>query len=213
LRTARPRVADDQPPFFAGRRSPCRADADEPDRPRAGRRELEPGPATRRKPVRAHLRPSGTRGRSGRGEGRFVHGRPRDRVRAVSRASAHGTRSFQMKSSSRNQSRAVFAVFAAFAASVLLAEGALAQGTTVRVSVDANGAEGDDDSGAFDAPHLGNQGMEISGDGQCIAFASRATNLIPGDTNGVADVFVKVLATGAIERVSVDSSGNEANGP
>jgi hypothetical protein len=117
-----------------------------------------------------------------------------------------------MKSSSRNQSRAVFAVFAAFAASVLLAEGALAQGTTVRVSVDANGAEGDDDSGAFDAPHLGNQGMEISGDGQCIAFASRATNLIPGDTNGVADVFVKVLATGAIERVSVDSSGNEANG-
>ncbi|MFD5077174.1 hypothetical protein [Streptomyces sp. NPDC058371] len=41
---------------------------------------------------------------------------------------------------------------------------------------------------------------------------SAATNLVPGDTNGVADVFVKDLATGAVERVSMAADGTEANG-
>jgi len=46
----------------------------------------------------------------------------------------------------------------------------------------------------------------------CVAFVSAASNLVPGDTNGVADAFVRSLATGAIQRVSVDSSGRQANG-
>ncbi len=32
-------------------------------------------------------------------------------------------------------------------------------------------------------------GHAISGDGRFVAFTSQATNLVPGDTNGVEDVF------------------------
>ena len=34
----------------------------------------------------------------------------------------------------------------------------------------------------------------ISADGRFVAFESDATNLVPGDTNGVHDVFVRTLA-------------------
>ncbi|MBI4898334.1 MAG: hypothetical protein HY827_08190 [Actinobacteria bacterium] len=47
----------------------------------------------------------------------------------------------------------------------------------------------------------------------CIAFISEASNLVSGDTNGVADAFVYNLANGKIERVSVDSKGKQSNGP
>jgi Tol biopolymer transport system component len=43
-----------------------------------------------------------------------------------------------------------------------------------------------------------------------VTFHSQASNLVPNDTNGVADVFVKTLATGAIQRVSTDSAGQQA---
>src|SRR3954452_71487 len=48
---------------------------------------------------------------------------------------------------------------------------------------------------------------------RCIAFISEASNLVPGDTNGVADAFVKYLRTGHIRRVSVNSAGQQADGP
>jgi hypothetical protein len=47
----------------------------------------------------------------------------------------------------------------------------------------------------------------------CIAFISDASNLVAGDTNGVADAFVRSLATGVITRVSVNSAGKQSNGP
>jgi hypothetical protein len=47
----------------------------------------------------------------------------------------------------------------------------------------------------------------------CVAFVSDASNLVPGDTNGVADAFVRDLRTGQITRVSVDSRAVQANGP
>src|SRR4051794_9660858 len=50
-------------------------------------------------------------------------------------------------------------------------------------------------------------------DPHCLAFISEASNLVPGDTNGVADAFVRNLASGAISRVSVNSHGQQANGP
>jgi Tol biopolymer transport system component len=53
----------------------------------------------------------------------------------------------------------------------------------------------------------------ISGDGSVVAFNSIATNLVPGDTNGVRDVFVHTLGTGETERVSVASDETEANKP
>ena len=52
----------------------------------------------------------------------------------------------------------------------------------------------------------------ISGDGRFIAFQSSAANLVAGDTNGVADVFVRDRALGTTERVSVDSAEVEGNG-
>ena len=46
----------------------------------------------------------------------------------------------------------------------------------------------------------------------CLAFISEASNLVPGDTNGRADAFIKDLRSGRIRRVSVDSRGRQANG-
>jgi hypothetical protein len=70
------------------------------------------------------------------------------------------------------------------------------------VSADAAGIPGDDASGS----------LSISGDGAFVAFASDAGNLVAGDTNGVDDIFLKDVASGAITRVSTSSSGAEANG-
>jgi hypothetical protein len=64
-------------------------------------------------------------------------------------------------------------------------------------------------SGESDAPSTA---PTISDDGRVVAFVSTATNLVGGDGNGVGDVFVHVLAEARTERVSVSSTGGEANG-
>jgi hypothetical protein len=46
----------------------------------------------------------------------------------------------------------------------------------------------------------------------CVAFISSASNLVPGDTNGQPDAFVRSLRTGSITRVSVGANGQQANG-
>lgn len=58
--------------------------------------------------------------------------------------------------------------------------------------------------------HGPSRNTAISHDGRYVAFASFADNLVAGDTNAAYDVFVKDLATGAIERVSVSSDGTQA---
>ena len=45
-----------------------------------------------------------------------------------------------------------------------------------------------------------------------MAFYSEASNLVPGDTNGYGDIFVRDKVTGTTERVSVSTSGMEGNG-
>lgn len=72
----------------------------------------------------------------------------------------------------------------------------------VRVSVDAAGAEADGAS----------QQAKVSNDGSRVAFESAATNLVAGDTLGLRDVFVKLLDTGVVRRVSVSSGGAQASG-
>ena len=79
---------------------------------------------------------------------------------------------------------------------------ALDTGEMVRVSADSAGTQGNDSSFS----------PSLSADGQLVAFASDATNLVPGDTNGVKDIFVRDLTTGQTARVSVDSAGIEGNG-
>ena len=51
---------------------------------------------------------------------------------------------------------------------------------------------------------------KISGDGRYVAFESNASNLVPGDTNGMSDIFLKDTVLNTITRVSVDSSGAQA---
>jgi Tol biopolymer transport system component len=45
-----------------------------------------------------------------------------------------------------------------------------------------------------------------------VAFSSLASNLVRGDTNGVSDIFVRNRSTGRTKRVSISSSGAQANG-
>jgi Tol biopolymer transport system component len=52
----------------------------------------------------------------------------------------------------------------------------------------------------------------LSADGRYIAFSSNASNLVAGDTFGVADIFVRDLRTGVTRRVSVGAGGAQANG-
>ncbi len=51
----------------------------------------------------------------------------------------------------------------------------------------------------------------ISADGSLISFTSDASNLVRGDRNRVADVFVHDMRTGVTRRVSVSSRGHEQN--
>ncbi len=59
----------------------------------------------------------------------------------------------------------------------------------------------------------GSHGAAVSYDGRFVAFYSTAANLVPGDTNKVADVFVHDRETGTTSRVSVATDGTEGNGP
>jgi hypothetical protein len=77
---------------------------------------------------------------------------------------------------------------------------ALGQDTS-RVSTDSSGGQAN--SFSFDAA--------LSQDGLLCAFDSLANNLVPSDTNGVYDVFLKDRTSGNTELISIDSSGVQGN--
>jgi Tol biopolymer transport system component len=52
----------------------------------------------------------------------------------------------------------------------------------------------------------------LSASGRLAAFRSLASSLVDGDTNNHADIFVRDLDAGLTTRVSIASSGNQANG-
>jgi Tol biopolymer transport system component len=52
----------------------------------------------------------------------------------------------------------------------------------------------------------------ISADGRYVTFESEASDLVSGDTNGAADVFVRDRVTDTTTRVSIASSGTQGNG-
>lgn len=74
-------------------------------------------------------------------------------------------------------------------------------GVTTRANTDSAGNQ---TNGFGDHP-------AFSDDGLFVAFRSDAVDLVPNDTNGAIDIFVKDLTTGAVSRASVDSAGVEAN--
>ncbi|HEU4425074.1 MAG TPA: hypothetical protein VFR67_21300 [Pilimelia sp.] len=52
---------------------------------------------------------------------------------------------------------------------------------------------------------------DVSASGRHVVFRSEATNLVPGDSNGFPDVFLRDRGAGQTERISVSSTGQQAN--
>lgn len=75
-------------------------------------------------------------------------------------------------------------------------------GTTTRASVSSAAVQSD----------AAASGPRISADGSKITFISTATNLIAGDSNGVADLFQYDRTTGSTVRMSESGSGQQGNG-
>jgi Tol biopolymer transport system component len=73
-------------------------------------------------------------------------------------------------------------------------------GETVRVSVASDGTQGNWSSYGP---------VSLSADGRFIAFQSTASNLVPGDTNDVSDIFIHDRRTGETWRVSVASEAGQ----
>src|SRR3954452_19384957 len=80
----------------------------------------------------------------------------------------------------------------------IVSASAWANGMTERVSVSSAGTQGNDFSEVFGG---------ISADGRYVTFDSGATNLVPGDTNALGDVFVRDRSTGQTTLVSVSKGG------
>jgi hypothetical protein len=76
-------------------------------------------------------------------------------------------------------------------------------GTTERISVSSAEVQADGESVQ----------PWISANGSFVAFKSVATNLVASDTNGGADIFLRDLAGGTTERISVNSNEDQATGP
>jgi Tol biopolymer transport system component len=77
------------------------------------------------------------------------------------------------------------------------------QGTTRRISLSASGAQADGEvSGS----------LAITPDGRFVAFGSYASNLVPADTNGRPDVFLRDILHGSTERVNVSTAGAQSTG-
>ncbi|MBP9890301.1 MAG: putative Ig domain-containing protein [Planctomycetes bacterium] len=72
---------------------------------------------------------------------------------------------------------------------------------TERVSLTAAGAQSAGYSSA----------CAVSDDGKIVVFGSQASDLVPGDTNGFSDLFVRDRAASTTVRISVSSSGGQAD--
>lgn len=72
---------------------------------------------------------------------------------------------------------------------------------TTLVSQSSSGVKGNGPSGE----------PSSSGNGRIVAFNSAADDLVSNDTNRTTDCFVKDVQSGAVERVSVASTGQQAN--
>jgi Tol biopolymer transport system component len=80
-------------------------------------------------------------------------------------------------------------------------------GTRARVSLTSTGGErnqGTESSSRVVAP-------AISGDGRYVAYATTATNVVPGDTNGAQDVFLVDTTTATVVRASVATGGAQGD--
>lgn len=139
----------------------------------------------------------------------FVHDRQTRKTTLVSRDS-NGRAGNSSSDHASISADGRFVAFASFADNLVVADSNNFKdvfvhdrqtGQTTRVSVNLFGVQGNWDS---DYP-------SISADGRFVAFQSRASNLIGFDANGVTDIFVHDRQTHQTTRVSVTSTGAEAN--
>ena len=82
--------------------------------------------------------------------------------------------------------------------------------STILVSKHSDGTPPDDGGPPYSIQ--GSRHPDISSDGRYITFWSDTTDLVDGDTNGHADVFVNDTQTGITELVSVSSDGTQGDG-
>ena len=81
-------------------------------------------------------------------------------------------------------------------------------GETTLASAATAGTQGNNDSG----DGVDQRSVNISGNGEYIAFKSRATNLVSDDTNNVVDVFVNHQRTSFVtKRISISNTGIEGD--
>ena len=81
-------------------------------------------------------------------------------------------------------------------------------GAVTRISLTPDGGQS---SGSTVGEYTGFTNQSIfSPDGTKILFLSGLDQLVAGDTNGVADLFVKDLQTGAITRITTNAAGDQA---
>lgn len=77
-----------------------------------------------------------------------------------------------------------------------------ATGTTELVSIGSSGAQGDFHTNT----------ANVSDDGRFVVFDSASSTFVGGDTNAALDVFVRDRALGVTERISISTTGAQADG-
>jgi Tol biopolymer transport system component len=139
----------------------------------------------------------------------FVHDRQTDQTNRVSVAS-DGTQGNSHSSEPVISADGRYVAFASYASNLVAGDTNSVRdifvhdrqtGQTSRVSVASDGTQGNSNSFS----------PSISADGDIVAFHSYASNLVPGDTNNERDVFVHDQQTGQTNRVSISSSGIQAD--
>lgn len=80
------------------------------------------------------------------------------------------------------------------------------KGTTTRISVSTDEVQANGEP----ANAGGGVGCAVSDDGRYVLFLSSATNLVPNDTNGIDDLFLRDTRLGTTTRVSVSSEEEQA---
>lgn len=80
---------------------------------------------------------------------------------------------------------------------------AVVPGINELISVDSSNLQANNNSDGY---------VSTNGDGRFVAFSSSATNLVPGDTNGRKDVFVRDRLNGTTKRISISSLGVQGDG-
>jgi putative cell wall-binding protein/Tol biopolymer transport system component len=80
----------------------------------------------------------------------------------------------------------------------------LQTGVYERIDVATDGTPSNGDADTFDTPR-------ISHDGRYVVFTSAGTNLVPGDTNGNVDIFVRDRHLGTTTRVNTAEDGTQTD--